>query len=106
MEIISHQRFGEWVCKSFAGVYLPHLHKCFDKIIPNKMVAQRHVFLFRMLPVFVAFNNKLMLLINTGMGLDTLILINLRWYRSIIESSRAFCSAVYLAPNVEVCTVV
>ena len=43
---------------------------------------------------------------NTGEGLDTLIPIDLRWYRSIIDSSTAFFNDVKLAPNVEVCTAV
>ena len=67
-------------------------------------LAKHNVFLFRVLPGLVAFNTKLMLSTNIGVGLDTLIYIDLRFYRIITEPSTAFFRAVNLAPNVEVCT--
>ena len=57
-------------------------------------------FLFRMLPALVAFNITLILSTNTGVGLDTLITIDLRWYWSITDSLRAFFSAVNSVLNV------
>ena len=45
MDIISHQGFGEWVCKIVAGVYIPHFHKKIGNMLSNKMVAKRHGFL-------------------------------------------------------------
>ena len=47
-----------------------------------------------------------MLSTNIGVGLDTLITIDIRWYRSIKESLEALFSNVKLAPNVECFTAV
>ena len=43
---------------------------------------------------------------NTGVGLDNLTPIDLRWYRSITESLTSFLRATNSSPNVEVCTAV
>ena len=64
------------------------------------------VFLFVVLPGFVAFDTTLVLSTNIGVGLDTLIPIDIRWCQSITDSMAEFFSAVNLSPNVEVCTVV
>ena len=45
MKIISHQRFGECVCKIFAGVFLTHLQISIVNMISNKMLAKRRGFL-------------------------------------------------------------
>ena len=45
MDISSHQGFGEWVCKIVADVYLPHLHKIVNIMLPLKMVAKCHGFI-------------------------------------------------------------
>ena len=38
-EIISHQDFGEWVCKNFAIVSFPHLQNIISTMLPNRQVA-------------------------------------------------------------------
>ena len=44
MEIITHQGFGEWVWKSVADAYLPHLHNILGNMLPKKMLAKLHRF--------------------------------------------------------------
>ena len=64
------------------------------------------VFLFKLISGLVAFNTKLTLSKIIGIGLDTLIPIDLMWYRSITEYSIDLLNAVNLALNVDFCTVV
>ena len=64
------------------------------------------VFLFRVIPGLVASNATIVLYINIGVFLDTLILIYFMWYWSITDALKDFFSAVNLATNVEVCTTV
>ena len=45
MEIIAHQGLDECFCKTFAGVYLPHLHNIVGDILSKTMVPKRHCFL-------------------------------------------------------------
>ena len=52
------------------------------------------VFLFRVLPGLVAFNTTLMFSTSIGVGLETLINSDLRWYRIITDSLLALFRAV------------
>ena len=45
MENISHQGFGEWVCKNVSGLYLPHLHNIFGNMLPKEIEEKGHIFL-------------------------------------------------------------
>ena len=62
------------------------------------------VFVFRVVPVLVAFNTTIMLSTNISVGLETLIPIYLRYYQSIPYSSTALFITVNSASNVEVFT--
>ena len=87
-------------------MYLPHLHNIVGNMIPKKMVDKRHGLLFRVIPVFVAFNTTLMLSTNTGVGLDTLISIGIMCYRSITDSATSFFRSVNPDSNFMVFTAV
>ena len=84
--------------------YSPPQH-CWKKL-PNKMVAKRHSFLVHGDNSITCIQHHTHVVQDTGVGLDTLITIDLRWYGSITESSTLFFSAMNLAPNIEVCNTV
>ena len=77
-KIIAYHEFGECICKIVIGVYLPHLHNIVRNMIPKKMVARLKRLFFRVIPGLVKFNTTIRLSTNIGVGLQILILINIR----------------------------
>ena len=62
--------------------------------------------MFRVIPGLVAFNNTPVLSTNTGVGLETLIPIDLNWYQNITDYLTALFRTVKWAPNIEFFTAV